>query len=164
MGSSSREVGRAGAGCRRRARSSALWGPVPGAGSTLSHGRDPAPRGGELVLRRPGPRYSAAMSDAARWDGTDLLLALHVQPGARKTEVAGLHGGALKLRLQARPVEGAANEALLGFLAEAFGLPRRQVVLEAGLQSRQKRVRLLGPARGPAQALLASWGLLSGAE
>ena len=45
------------------------------------------------------------MSDAARWEGTDLVLSLRVQPGARKTEPAGLHGGALKLRLQARPVE-----------------------------------------------------------
>jgi uncharacterized protein (TIGR00251 family) len=98
------------------------------------------------------------MSDAARWEGTDLVLSLHVQPGAKKTEPAGLHGGALKVRLHARPVEGAANAALLEFLAESFGVPLRQVELVSGQQSRQKRVRVRGAAKAAADALLASWG------
>ena len=98
------------------------------------------------------------MSDAARWDGPDLVLWLHVQPGAKKTEPAGLHGGALKLRLQARPVEGAANLALLEFFAEAFAVPRRQVELIAGAQSRQKRVRVLAPERARAEACCKGWG------
>ena len=100
------------------------------------------------------------MSAAALWEGTDLVLSLDVQPGARKTEPAGLHGGALKLRLQARPVEGAANETLLEFLSEAFGVPRRQVELESGQQSRQKRVRVRGAVRAAAEARLAAWGVI----
>jgi uncharacterized protein len=99
------------------------------------------------------------MSDAARIEGGDLVLSLHVQPGARRTEPAGLHGGALKLRLQARPVEGAANAALLAFLSEAFEVPLRQVELVSGQQSRQKRVRVRGAPPGLLQARLAEWGL-----
>ena len=99
------------------------------------------------------------MSDAARWEGTDLVLSLHVQPGAKKTEPAGLHGGALKLRLHARPVEGAANAALLEFLSESLGVPLRQVELVSGQQSRQKRVRVRGAAPIAAQRLLVEWGV-----
>ena len=98
------------------------------------------------------------MSDAARWEGTDLILSLHVQPGAKKTEPAGHHRGALKMRLHARPVEGAANAALLAFLSESFGVPLRQVELVSGQQSRQKRVRVRGAARDAAEALLRTWG------
>ncbi len=99
------------------------------------------------------------MSDAAHWEGTDLVLSLHLQPGAKKTEPAGLHGGALKVRLHARPVEGAANAALLEFLSESFGVPLRQVELVSGQQSRQKRVRVRGAALAAAQQLLAEWGV-----
>ena len=51
-------------------------------------------------------------------------LTLHVQPGARRTEVAGMYGDALKVRLAAPPVDGKANEALVRFLAVSFGVHR----------------------------------------
>jgi len=72
-----------------------------------------------------------------------------VQPGARRTEAAGLHGGRLKIRLAARAVEGAANEALVAFLAEAFGVAKRGVRIVAGEMSRQKRVSVAGSTRLP---------------
>lgn len=72
----------------------------------------------------------------------EILLELHVQPGARKTEFAGMHGTRRKVRLAAPPVEGKANDALVEFLAEHYGVPKRNVRIEAGLQSRQKRVRI----------------------
>ena len=78
-------------------------------------------------------------------DGT-LVLQLHVQPGAKRTGWAGLHGDALKLRLAAPPVDGQANEALLRFLADTFEVPVRQVALRAGAGSRQKRVAVTGSA------------------
>jgi len=104
--------------------------------------------------------YARQMS-AVRWEGRDLVLTLHAQPGARRTEAAGLHGDALKIRLAARPVEGAANEALLAFLAESFSVARRDVELIAGAQGRHKRARVHGPERAKAEAKLAEWGVLA---
>jgi uncharacterized protein len=78
-----------------------------------------------------------------------LVLALHVQPGAKRTEVAGTHGDALKVRLAAPPVDGKANAELLRFLAGAFGVPRHAVTLLRGETSRQKSVRIEAPLRRP---------------
>lgn len=72
------------------------------------------------------------------------IISLHVQPGARKTEIAGLHGEALKVRLAAPPVDGAANDALLRFLAERLGVARGAVALRAGATSRRKVVEVVG--------------------
>ena len=72
-----------------------------------------------------------------------------MQPGAARTEVAGLHGGRLKLRLAARAVEGQANSALLAFIAERLGVARRDVTIEAGAGARVKRVAVRGAKRGP---------------
>ena len=84
-----------------------------------------------------------------RWDGEDLLLAVHLQPKASKDEFAGLHGDRLKIRLTAPPVEGKANAHLMAFLAKAFGVPKNQVSLESGELNRQKRVRIARPQRFP---------------
>jgi hypothetical protein len=65
-------------------------------------------------------------------------LTLHVQPGAARTEVAGVHGDALKLRVHARAVEGAANAALTEFVAARLGLSKRDVKLLRGEKSRRK--------------------------
>ena len=81
--------------------------------------------------------------------GRRLTLILHVQPGAKRTEVVGLRGEALKIRLAAPPVEGAANAALLGFLAEVFGVPQRQVMLKQGNKSRRKVIEVMQAVRGP---------------
>jgi uncharacterized protein len=89
-----------------------------------------------------------------RWIGADLEPQIHAQPGARRTEVQGVHAGAIKIKLQARPVEGAANEALLDFLAEALQVPRRRCVLVSGQTSRQKRVRIEAPDRALAERWL----------
>ena len=72
-----------------------------------------------------------------------------MQPGAARTEVAGLHGGRLKLRLAARAVEGQANNALLAFIAERLGAARRDVAIEAGVGARVKRIAVRGAKRGP---------------
>ncbi|WP_347247669.1 DUF167 family protein [Zoogloea sp.] len=81
------------------------------------------------------------------------VLALHIQPGARKTEVAGLHGEALKIRLAAPPVDGKANAALLAFLAQACGVPKSAVSLLSGETSRSKRVRIVGADASALEAL-----------
>ena len=73
-----------------------------------------------------------------------ITLTLHVQPGAKRSEIAGLHGDALKIRLAAPPVEGRANDALLKFLADVFAVPLRSVELHQGGQSRHKVVAITG--------------------
>lgn len=80
-----------------------------------------------------------------RPDGDNSLLAVHVQPGAKRTEIVGEHGDALKIRLAAPPVDGKANEALLAFLAEKLEIGRRQVELKAGATSRRKSVAVSLP-------------------
>ena len=88
-------------------------------------------------------------SDLAVWlreDGDGVVLTLHIQPGAKRTETAGLHGDALKIRLAAPPVDGKANEALIAFLAKTLGVPKSRVELVSGQTSRAKRVRVSGIA------------------
>jgi uncharacterized protein (TIGR00251 family) len=69
-----------------------------------------------------------------------LILELHVQPGAKKSEFAGQHGDRIKVRLAAPAVDGKANEALVEFLADYYRVPRRNVRIVSGLKSRRKRV------------------------
>jgi hypothetical protein len=75
-------------------------------------------------------------------DGT--VLSIRVQPNASRTECAGLHGEALKIRVAAPPVDGAANEAVTGFLAEELGVPRASVSVQSGAGARSKRVLVKG--------------------
>jgi uncharacterized protein len=75
-------------------------------------------------------------------DHTDLRV--RVQPRASRTEVVGLQGGSLKVRLTTPPVEGAANRELERFLAKVLGLPRSSVELLRGATSREKLVRVRG--------------------
>ena len=81
-------------------------------------------------------------------------LTLHIQPGAKKTEVTGEHGDALKIRLAAPPVDGKANDALLRFLADRLGLARQQVILKSGQTSRRKIVEVSGISAAACQASL----------
>ncbi|MCC6927883.1 MAG: DUF167 domain-containing protein [Gemmatimonadaceae bacterium] len=69
---------------------------------------------------------------------------VRVQPRASRTELAGVQQGALKVRLQAPPVEGAANEALVKFLADVLDVPRRMIRIVAGDASRSKVVEVAG--------------------
>jgi uncharacterized protein (TIGR00251 family) len=85
-------------------------------------------------------------------DGS-LVLSLHIQPGAKKTEIAGLHGEALKIRLAAPPVDGKANAALIAFLAKTCGVPKSAVEVVSGETSRTKRVRLTGVDVAKVEAL-----------
>ena len=73
-----------------------------------------------------------------------MILDLHVQPGAARSEFAGKHGERIKVRLAAPAHEGRANAALIEFLAGHYGVPRRNVRIAAGLKSRRKRVVIEG--------------------
>ena len=73
------------------------------------------------------------------------LLDLHVQPGARKTEIQGKHGDALKVRLAAPPVDGKANDELARFIARTLKIARSDVQLVSGQTARQKRLKISAP-------------------
>jgi uncharacterized protein (TIGR00251 family) len=70
--------------------------------------------------------------------------AVRVQPRASATELAGLHGDALKIRLTAPPVHGAANDALVIFLAKLFSVARTDVRILAGESARSKLIEIRG--------------------
>jgi uncharacterized protein (TIGR00251 family) len=69
---------------------------------------------------------------------------VHAQPGARRTEVTGLHGDALRIRVAAPALEDRANAALIEFIAEKLGVPKRDVTLVGGARSREKRLEIRG--------------------
>jgi uncharacterized protein (TIGR00251 family) len=96
-------------------------------------------------------------SDSRGWlraDGDGVVLNLHIQPGAKRTETAGLYGDALKIRLAAPPVDGKANDALIAFLAKTLGVPKSRIELVSGQTSRAKRVRIGGVSPDAAAAKL----------
>ena len=77
-----------------------------------------------------------------RIEGVEILT--HIQPRASKTEIVGLHGEALKIRIAAPPVDGQANAELCRFLARQLGVPQQFVQVISGFSSRQKRVFIKG--------------------
>jgi len=88
---------------------------------------------------------------AARAEGPDWVLEVRVQPRASRTEFAGLAGERLRVRLNAPPVDGRANAALVDFVAQCFGLSRARVTIDKGLTGRDKRLRVRGPASMPGE-------------
>jgi len=87
-----------------------------------------------------------------------MTLEVKVTPNAPRDELAGWLGAALKVKLRAPALEGRANEALVTFLADRLGLPRRAVTLVHGGKSRQKVVQIDGLDAGAVRAKLASGG------
>jgi uncharacterized protein len=72
------------------------------------------------------------------------ILQFHIVPNAKQNKVMGQHGAAIKIKLRAPAVEGKANAALRAFLAEELKIPKRNIVLERGQQSRDKLIRIEG--------------------
>lgn len=81
-------------------------------------------------------------------------LAVRVSPRASRDAVLGVHDGGLKIALTAPPVEGAANAALIAFLAKALGVPKRAITLVAGEASRQKRIAIEGVSAADIRRLI----------
>ena len=85
-------------------------------------------------------------------------MSVHVQPRASRSEVVGTHGSALKVRLLAPPVDGAANDALVELLADRLKVPRRAVRIVSGETSRSKTVEIEGTTEAAVRALAAGEG------
>jgi uncharacterized protein (TIGR00251 family) len=80
---------------------------------------------------------------------------IHVTPRARRTSVGGVFGGALRVAVNAAPVDGAANEACARALAEAFAVKRADIEIDPGARHRRKRVRVAGDPKDLAGRLAA---------
>ena len=89
------------------------------------------------VLRSVMAANTGKISDMA-------ILHVYCQPGARQTQWVGWHDGRPKLQLRAPPVDGAANKALIEFVAAWLGVPKSRVVLASGQQSRMKKLDIDG--------------------
>lgn len=98
------------------------------------------------MIRRP--------PSSAPGETQPFVLAVRVQPRASREEVAGIAEGAVRIRLTAPPVEGKANEALVRFLAKAFGVQKGNLELVSGDQGRSKLLRVTGIGREEAYARL----------
>lgn len=89
-----------------------------------------------------------------------LKLPIHATPGAKRTEAAGPHGHALRVRLGAPPVDGKANAALIAWAAEAFRVPKTRLELLHGAAGRQKVLAIAfdtSAELASAQAQVAAW-------
>jgi uncharacterized protein (TIGR00251 family) len=89
-------------------------------------------------------------------DGPSATVSVRVVPRSAKEGVAGLEGGVVRIRLNAPPVEGKANEALVRFLARTVGVPKSRITLVTGERGRSKIVRVAGVTP---EALMKALGL-----
>lgn len=87
---------------------------------------------------------------------SDAVLNVRVIPRAKRSGVGGMRGDAWLIRLQAPPVDGAANEELISVLAKLLDVPKRAVTIVAGERSREKRVHVAGIDAAAAQARLST--------
>ena len=83
----------------------------------------------------------------------EATLSVRVQPRASRNVVMGWNGDTLKVKLTAPPVEGAANDAVVAFFADALGVPRRAVRIVSGDRGRQKRIAIAGVTTATVRAL-----------
>src|SRR5262245_6185543 len=132
-------------GRARRTPSSASSSSTPTSGS-----RPPTPADRPVIRAMDG--LGVVVGETT---GGDALVAVHVQPGARRTGIAGRHGDALKVRVQARAEAGRANDAVGRLLASTFGVAPSAVLLVWGATARAKRFRLVGVPAADARARLA---------
>lgn len=83
-----------------------------------------------------------------------ILVRVHAQPRSSRNAFAGIHGGALKLRVTAPPVDGKANGLIAEVLAKLFRVPKTAVSLNSGAQSKHKRFRVVGVTLASAQEII----------
>ena len=91
-------------------------------------------------------------------NGASVTLAVYVQPRASRSEVVGEHGDAVKIRLAAPPVDGAANEELVRFMAKLLGVSPSSVTIRSGQSGRTKLLEISGVTRQHVAAVIAASG------
>lgn len=89
------------------------------------------------------------MSKLYQRENEAVIINVYVQPGAKRTEIVGLYGDSLKIRLTSLPIDGRANDALLNFIAHLFDVSLSQVEIIRGSKSRHKKVTVRGSKIDP---------------
>ena len=89
------------------------------------------------------------MSQAAWFDGEDLVIRLYIQPKASRDKIVGQHGEELKIAITAPPVDGKANAHLSKYLAKQFKVAKGLITIEKGELCRHKQVRISSPSQIP---------------
>jgi len=89
--------------------------------------------------------------------GRALLLTVQISPRAAKNEIAGMYGDTLKIRVKAPPVDGRANLALRGFVAEMLGVPVKNVTMESGETNKRKIIKIAGVSYEEVAGVLGVW-------
>lgn len=87
--------------------------------------------------------------------GDDIVFLIHVVPKSKKSEVAGIHDDALKIKVAAPPVEGRANAECVRLLSDVLGVKRNRVIIISGHESRRKTVAVRGMKRSDIESILA---------
>lgn len=87
---------------------------------------------------------------------TSARIAIHVQPGAKRSEVVGRHGDAWKLRVASPPVDGKANDAVVSLLSDVLAVAKRDVTILHGHTGRRKLVEISGLSPADVEARLAA--------
>lgn len=85
------------------------------------------------------------------------ILPVRVHPGARKSDITGIHDGSLKISLTTPPTDGRANDALIGFLSKLLQIPRARITLISGATSRIKTLHIAAKSAAEVQAALSEF-------
>ncbi|MBF0107976.1 MAG: YggU family protein [Magnetococcales bacterium] len=97
--------------------------------------------------------------EVGKWRGADDYLRVCVQPRASREGVTGLRGAEVRIALNAPPVDGAANQALIRFLSRELKISKGQITLVSGEKSRSKRLCLKNVPKEKMMAFCVKWGL-----
>jgi uncharacterized protein (TIGR00251 family) len=92
--------------------------------------------------------------DAIKENADGILVRIHLQPRASRTEICGVQGDELKVRVTSPPVDDAANKLCIEFFARLFSVAKSRVAITAGARSRHKTLRIIGPNRSEGVAIL----------
>ena len=93
-------------------------------------------------------------SRRSKQEAPGATISVRIQPRASKNSISRMEGGSFKIRLTAPPVDGAANEALIGYLAKALAVSKSSVEIVSGHTAREKRIRIIGVSEEDINRLL----------
>ena len=88
------------------------------------------------------------------WVDNVLYIKVHVQPGAKRTAIVGLHGDSIKIKVAAQPSDNMANEKLIEFISSCLDVAKQNVEIIRGGKSRSKLVKVLNPSKEMVDCLL----------